>query len=88
MIVLNEHEVREIQRKLDCIMAAQDDINAAVSVIESSVAKLADDVTALTAALAAGGTPVDTTALNSAVQDLINGVNGVTALVPAPPVTQ
>lgn len=87
MIVLNEHEVREIQRKLDCIMAAQDDINAAVSVIESSVSKLADDVTALTAALAAGETP-DTTALNSAVQDLINGVNGVTALVPAPPVTQ
>lgn len=74
-----------IEHKLEHIVAAQDDINAAVTAIGTAVSTLDADVTALTAALAAGGTPVDTSALNAAVPQLVDAVNAVTALVPATP---
>jgi ABC-type transporter Mla subunit MlaD len=73
------------QNLLEQIVAAQDDINAAVTAIGTAVSTLDADVTALTAALAAGGTPVDTSALNAAVPQLVDAVNAVTALVPATP---
>lgn len=67
-------------------MAAQDDINNAVAAIQTAVATLGADVTAIQAELAAGGTPVDTSALNTAVASLVPAVNAVTALAPPAPV--
>jgi hypothetical protein len=85
-----------IYELLEKIMTAQDDINAAVAQLAqtqaneaNAVTVLGADVTALTAALAAGGTPVDTSALNAAVAAqsasdtaLASAVGDVTALVP------
>jgi hypothetical protein len=86
-----------IYELLEKIMTAQDDINAAVAQLAQTQANEANavtvlgvDVTALTAALAAGGgTPVDTSALNAAVAAqsasdtaLATAVGDVTALVP------
>jgi hypothetical protein len=64
------------------IMAAQDDIDAAVAAIGTAVSTLGADVTAIQGELASGGTPVNTSALTSAISDLVGAVNSVTALVP------
>jgi len=63
-----------ILSRLETIMTAQDDINAAVAQLQATQANEANavtvlgaDVTAIEALLAAAGTPVDTTALNAAV---------------------
>jgi hypothetical protein len=99
-----EHLLQEVLRKQDIIMegqaalmTAQDDINAAVAQLQqtqqveaTAVATLGTDVTAIQAALAAGGgASVDTSALNQAVVSqvqsdsaLTDAVNSVTALVP------
>jgi hypothetical protein len=92
-----ERHVGTLHKKADLIMSAQDDINAATARIlatqateAAAVSALDADVTAIGAALqAGGGTPVDTSALVAAVagQDasdtaLIGAVNDVTGLVP------
>lgn len=90
-----------IERKLDQIMTAQDDINAAVATvtallndISAQVTALATDLQTLTSELGAQG--VDTTALNSVTAQvsgiqsaLDQGVAGITSLAtsnePPPP---
>jgi len=97
---------QHIQQELEKIMAVQDQINAAVSAVQSAVAAVqavtadltsaASSIQAQIAALnsqiaAGGGTPVDTTALDTAVQALTAAVGplqaaqaAVDALEPAP----
>jgi hypothetical protein len=92
-----EHLLVELNKKADIIMSVQDDINAATQAIlntqqvqATAESTLASDVTAIAAALAAGGgTAADTTALKAAVAAqpasdaaLTQSVNDVTALVP------
>lgn len=76
------------------IMAAQDDVNAAVSAIQAVVTDLATaasniqaEIAALNSQIAAGGgTPVDTSALDAAVTSLQQAQAGVDALeTPATP---
>jgi hypothetical protein len=96
-MVLFEHEqqLNRIEQKVDRIMAAQDDINAAVSALNSFLTDLSSDVAAIQAELAGGGgTPVDTSALNSAVAQLPAAQAAIDALAnppasaePAEPVT-
>jgi ABC-type transporter Mla subunit MlaD len=96
---LQEMEQR-LNQKLEKIMAADDDIKAAVSQMQTTMAdvqaqvtQLGTDVTTIQAALAALPQNVDTTQLNAAVAQLAQtqanldtAVGGVTGLVPpAPP---
>jgi hypothetical protein len=69
-----EHRLVNIEQKVDAIMAAQDDIAAAVAALNTAnnsltsfLTDLSSDVAAIKAAIGNGGTPVDTTALNAAV---------------------
>lgn len=87
----------ELNSKMDAIMTAQDDINAAVAAfgtiltdLQAQVTQLGADVAAL-AALLAAGQPVDTTALNAITataagiqSSLDSAVSSVTALAPPP----
>jgi hypothetical protein len=93
----------DIETLLETIMSAVTDIAAATQVcatvaadIQTAINTLSADVTALTAQLAAGGTPPDTTALNASAAALsaagallAPAVNAVTALTvtAGPPVT-
>ena len=91
---------RETTGRLDKIMAAQDDINAAVTAvtglltdIQGQVATLATDLQQIQALLASGQT-VDTSALDAAVANvagiqsaLDSGVSAVTAVASPPPPT-
>lgn len=85
------HHIIEQQEK---IMTAQDDINVAVTAIQAVTADLtgaASNIQAEVASLnaqiaAAGGTPVDTTALNAAIAPLQAAQKAVDALeTPATP---
>jgi ABC-type transporter Mla subunit MlaD len=86
-----EHRALSIEQKVDKLMAAQDDINAAVTAINSFLTDLSTQVADIKAALAAGGggTPADTSALNTAVGQLPAAQSAIDALAgtPAPPVT-
>lgn len=71
-------------------MAAQDDINAAVTALNAFLQDLSADVTAIKALLASGGgTPVDTSALNAVVaqlpaaQNALDVLSGTTVTPPA-----
>jgi hypothetical protein len=89
----------DILRKLERIMTAQDDINAAVAAfstiltdIQGQVATLGTDVQQLTT-LIGSGQPVDTSALDAIVataagiqSSLDTAVGSVTALATPPPV--
>jgi chromosome segregation ATPase len=79
---LNRIEQRQvtIEQKVDKIMAAQDDINAAVTALNSFLSDLSADVTAIQAELAAGGTAVDTSALNTVVGQLPAAQSAIDAL--------
>lgn len=86
-----------IERKLDQIMTAQDDINAAVATVtalltdlQAQTAQLATDLQTLTTELQGQG--VDTTALNQVTsqvagiqQALDQGVTAITNLATPPP---
>jgi hypothetical protein len=76
-----EHALRQVEqrlnRKLEKIMAAQDDINAAGQAIiglltdmQADIAEIGNGVTAIQAALAAMPAAVDTTALDAAVAQI------------------
>ena len=94
-----EHEIlRRIEQKADLIMAAQDDINNAVTAVNAFLADLSSQVAAIRAQLASGtgtgtGTPADTSALNTAVAQLpaaqaaIDALTAGTPPVTPPPVT-
>jgi len=87
-----EHEVlARLEQKVDQLMAAQDDINNAVSALTGFLSDLSAQVQAIAAALAAGGgTPVSTSALNSVISQLPAAQAAIDALAgqaPAPPVT-
>jgi ABC-type transporter Mla subunit MlaD len=83
-----EHRAVNIEQKVDQLMAAQDDINAAVTAINSFLTDLSTQVADIKAALAAGGggTPADTSALNTAVGQLPAAQSAIDALA-GPPVT-
>jgi ABC-type transporter Mla subunit MlaD len=83
-----EHRALSIEQKVDKLMAAQDDINAAVTAINSFLTDLSTQVADIKAALAAGGggTPADTSALNTAVGQLPAAQAAIDALA-GPPVT-
>jgi hypothetical protein len=89
---MHEHELlrllREIDRKLDIIMTTpqtpQQVIDQASAALQASAASLTSVAAALPALLAAaGGTPVDTTALVAQVTAVINASNAIVALLPA-----
>jgi ABC-type transporter Mla subunit MlaD len=75
-----------IEGKVDQLMAAQDDINAAVTAVNSFLTDLSTQVADIKAALAAGGggTPVDTSALNTAVGQFPAAQAALDALAPQP----
>lgn len=73
-----------IDGKLDQIMSAQSDVDAAVAALNSFLSDVATQVTNIEAALAAGGgTPVDTTALNSVVAQVPTVQAALDAIAPA-----
>jgi hypothetical protein len=76
--------LRRIERKVDQIMAAQDDVNAAVAAIQAVAADLVAAVANIQAEIAALGTPVDTSALNAAVEGLQSAQAAVDALETPP----
>jgi hypothetical protein len=75
--------LNELNRKVDLIMAAQDDINAAVAAVQQAASDLTSDAAAIQAELAAGS-QVDTSQLAPAVSALQASVAAVAALVPPP----
>jgi ribonuclease PH len=79
-----EHQDRaalaRIEQKADQIMAAQDDITAAVTALTSFLSDLSTQVQAISAKLAAGGIPVDTSALNTVIAQLPAAQAAVDAL--------
>jgi ABC-type transport system involved in cytochrome bd biosynthesis fused ATPase/permease subunit len=84
MLFEHEQQLNRIEQKVDRLMAAQDDVNAAVTAITSFLGGLSTEVQAIAAALAAGGgTPVSTAALNSVIAQLPAAQAAVAALVPA-----
>lgn len=78
----HEQLLQRIEEKVDALMAGQADIDNAVSVLTSFLSNLSTQVQAISAALAAGGTPVDTTALNNVIGQLPAAQAAVDALVP------
>jgi len=70
MLFEHEQQLNRIEEKVDKIMAAQDDINAAVTALDSFLTDLSNDVAAITQLLANGGTPADTSALNTVIGQL------------------
>ena len=75
------HQVlQRIEQKVDQLMAAQDDINAAVTALSSFLSDLSTQVQAIKTALDNGGTPVDTSALNSVIAQLPAAQAAVDAL--------
>ena len=84
-----EHLLVSVEQKEDRIMAAQDDINAAVSALNQFLTNLSADVGKIQAGLAAGGgTPVDTSGLNTVIGQLPAAQSALDALAnPTPPVT-
>jgi|HubBroStandDraft_5_1064220.scaffolds.fasta_scaffold47147_4 hypothetical protein len=80
-----ERTLVRIEGKADQIMAAQDDVNAAVTAINAFLTDLSTDVQAITGIIeAGGGTPVDTSALNTAVAQLPAAQAAVDALAVPP----
>jgi len=84
-----QQSLNQLNTKADQIMAVQDDVNAAVAAISAVVTDLtaaAANIQAEIATLVAEiGTPVDTTALNAAVEALGPVQAAVDALESAPP---
>jgi hypothetical protein len=80
----HQHQLRRIEEKVDAVMAAQDDITAAVSALSNFLSDLSTQVQAIAAKLAAGGTPVDTSALNTVIAQLPAAQAAVDALTAAP----
>jgi hypothetical protein len=84
------HQLSIIDGKLDQIMSAQSDVDAAVAALNPFLSDVATQITNIAAALeAGGGTPVDTTALNSIVAQIPAVQAALDALAPAaaPPAT-
>lgn len=88
---LDEFEARlgerlaEINRKLGAIVAVQDDINAAVTELQAVSSDLLTAVTNIQTQLA-NGQPADTSALNTAVDQLKQADQAIQALeTPATP---
>jgi hypothetical protein len=75
-------DLDRIERKVDRLMTAQDDINAAVASLGSFLSDLSTQVQAIQARLDAGGsgTPVDTSKLNTIVAQLPAAQAAVDAL--------
>ena len=77
--------LERIEERLTRIMSAQDDIDAAVTAINGFLTDLSADVQKITALLeAGGGTPADTSALNTAVAELPAAQAAVDALANPP----
>jgi chromosome segregation ATPase len=82
-ILAELREWLDIKTKLGEIMAAQDDINAAVAALQAFLQDLAQKVQAIAAELAAGQA-VDTSALNAVIGQLPQVQAAVDALAPPP----
>jgi hypothetical protein len=82
-----EAQLRRIEQKVDKIMAAQDDINAAVTTFQGLLTDASAQVQKIGALLAAGGTPADTSALNSLVGQVPAVQASLDALANPAPVT-
>jgi ABC-type transporter Mla subunit MlaD len=77
-------KLSDLDQKLDTIMSAQSDVDAAVTALNSFLSDVATQITNIQAALeAGGGTPVDTTALNSVIEQLPTVQEALDALAPA-----
>jgi ABC-type transporter Mla subunit MlaD len=80
-----------IDGKLDILMSAQSDVDAAVAELNTFLANLASQITAIQSALAAGGgVPVNTAALNSVIGQvpaLQSALDALTAPAATPPPT-
>jgi hypothetical protein len=79
-----EHQIAQalqrIEEKVDKLMAAQDDVDAAVTALTSFLSDLSTQVQAIGTILTADGTPVDTTALNNVVAQIPAAQAAVDAL--------
>ena len=75
------HLLARLEQKVDQIMAAQDDINNAVSVLTGFLSDLSAQVQAVSAQLDTIGNPVDTTALNNVIGQIPAAQAAVDALV-------
>jgi uncharacterized protein YqgV (UPF0045/DUF77 family) len=88
MLFEHEQQLNRIEGKVDQIMAAQDDVNAAVTALQAFLTDISNDVAAIKAELASVGVTVDTTALNTVIAQLPAAQAALDALAnPAPPVT-
>jgi hypothetical protein len=74
----------DIEQKLDILMSAQTDVDNAVSVLNGFLSDVATQITNIEAALTADGTPVDTSALNSVIDQVPQVQAALDALAPAP----
>jgi hypothetical protein len=89
--MLFEQQLSRIEHKVDRIMAAQDDINAAVAALGSFLTDLSGGVTAIQNELAAAPAAVDTSALNTiigqlpAAQAALDALANPAAATPPPP---
>jgi len=86
---VDRETLHRIEQKVEKIMAAQDDINTAVSTLTAFLGDLSAQVQAIQAKLAAGGggTPADTSALNAVVAQVPAAQAAIDALAgsgPAP----
>jgi hypothetical protein len=81
-----EHRLVAVEQKEDAIMAGQASIDAAVAALTPFLTDLSNDVAAIKAQLAAGGTPVNTDALDAVVAQLPAAQAALDALAnPTPP---
>jgi hypothetical protein len=91
--MLFEQQLSRIEQKVDALMSAQDDINAAVTAITGFLTDLSNDVSLIAARLQAGGA-ADTAALNQvvgqlpAIQAAVDSLANPPAAAPAPAVPE
>jgi prefoldin subunit 5 len=80
-------QINTLNKEVKRIMTAQSDVDAAVAAHQAVTADLTSAVTTIQAEIAALGTPVDTSALDTAVTALQAADAAVDALESAPVVT-
>jgi|HubBroStandDraft_5_1064220.scaffolds.fasta_scaffold07161_4 DNA-binding FrmR family transcriptional regulator len=72
-----------IEGKVDTLMSAQSDVDAAVAALNEFLSDVAEQITAIQAELTADGTPVDTSALNAVIAQVPAVQEALDALAPA-----